>query len=40
MTNKYYQKNKKGSEKKHVKNIEILLKKKKKGNVSIIMNVI
>ena len=39
MTNNYYQNTKKDSEKKHVKDIKILLKKKKK-SFSIIVNVI
>ena len=33
MTNNYYQNTKKDSEKKHVKDIKILLKKKKKASV-------
>ena len=40
MATKYCKKTKKSSEKKHVKDIKILLKKKKRKSVSIIVNVI
>ena len=40
MVNKYYQKTKKSFQKKHVKDIKILLRRKKKTSVSIIVNVI
>ena len=40
MTNNYYKKIKKSFEKKHVKDIKIFIKKKKKLSVSIIVSVI
>ena len=39
MVNKYYQNTKKSSKKKHVKDIKIFLKKKKRKGISIIRNV-